>query len=297
MEPKVDVVILAYNSGAILETTLPKVLETDYPEMNVIVVDNGSEDGTTDFIPKSAYKDKVKLVKLDKNYGCAGGLSRSVPYLRGDYVAFLNEDIVPDRKWLAKSVAMLESDKSVVAVMSRLISPKTGGIEAAGTWFDTLTCSGNVSKVPLDEIPYAGLGATVLRTPLVKKLPLEERYFLYWEDVDYSFRLRAGGRRIRMCQDSVLYHYHQGSVKRNFTRADICRMSTRNKLLFFFGFYPAYKIVLLSPLVFGRVALAGLKNALLSGPACGIATVQGIFESFDLEWIRNKRKQTKGIMT
>lgn len=297
MKPKVDIVILAYNSGAILEMTLPKVLETDYPAMNVIVVDNGSDDGTTDFIPKSVYRDKVKLIKLDKNYGCAGGLNRSIPHLDGKYVAFLNEDIVPDKMWLAKSVDILEGDKSVAAVMSRLVSPKTGSVEAAGTWFDIVTCSGNVSTVPMDEVPYAGLGATVLRTSLVKKLPMEERYFLYWEDVDYSFRLRAGGNRIRMCQDSVLYHYHQGSVKRNFTKADICRMSTRNKLFFFFGFYPAYKIVLFSPLVFGRVLLAGMKHTLFTSWDCGIATVQGIFESFDLGWIRNKRKQTTGIMT
>ncbi len=297
MKPKVDVVILAYNSGAILETTLPRILETDYPAMNVIIVDNGSDDGTTDFIAAGAYRDKVKLIKLDKNYGCAGGLNRSIAHLSGEYVAFLNEDIIPDKRWLAKSVDVLEKDKSVVAVMSRLVSPKTGKVEAAGTRFDVVTCSGNVSTVPMEDIPYAGLGATLLRTAVVKKFPMEERYFLYWEDIDYSFRLRAGGNMIRMCQDSVLYHFHQGSVKRNFTKADICRLYTRNKLLFFFGFYPAYKIVLLSPLVFARVLLAGMMHTLFTSWDCGIATVQGIAESFDLGWIRNKRKQTKGIMT
>ena len=297
MRPEVDVVILAYNSGSILEKTLPRILETDYPAMKVIVVDNGSEDGTTDFIARGPYRDKVELIKLDKNYGCSGGLNRSIPHLRGKYVAFLNEDIIPEKDWLAKLVEVLESDKSVVATMSKLVSPKTGRVEAAGTTFDERTCSGNVSILPMTDIPYAGLGATLFRTAVVKRVPMEERYFLYWEDVDYSFRLKADGSRIRMCQESVLYHFHQGSVKRNFTKADIFRMSTRNKLLFFFGFYPAYKIALFSPLVFGRVLLAGMKNTLFTDRNCGIATVQGIAESFDLGWIRNKRKQTEGIMT
>lgn len=296
IRPKVDIVILAYNSGELLERTLPGVLETDYPKKNVIVVDNGSSDGTTDFITRSVYADKVKLIKLDKNYGCAGGLNRAIRYLDGDYVAFLNEDIVPDRQWLMKSVEVLENDKSVAAVMSKLISPKTGRVEAASMQFDELTCSPNVSAVARDEIPYAGLGGAVFRTSLVKRFPLEERYFLYYEDVDYSFRLRVEGNKIKMCQDSVLYHFHQGSVKRNFTRAQVWRMTVRNRLLLFFGFYPLYKIILFSPFVFGRIALAGVKHTLFNGVGHATATIGGIIDSFDLEWIRNKRKQTKGAM-
>jgi len=291
MEPKVDIVILAYNSGDILERTLPEILKTDYPKMNVIVVDNGSSDGTTDFIGRSNFRNKVKLIKLDKNYGCAGGLNRSIKYLTGKYVAFLNEDIIPEKNWLKNSVKVLEKDEKVAAVMSKLINPHTEEIQAQSTTFNELTCAPNVSKLPIREIPYAGLGGAVFRTNLVKKIPIEERYFLYYEDVDYSFRMRRLGYKIVSCQESVLYHFHQGSVKKNFTKAQIWRMSVRNRLLLFFRFYPLYKILLFSPFVFSRIAMGGIKHTLIDGFEYGPATIYGILDSFDLKWILTKRRE------
>jgi GT2 family glycosyltransferase len=296
VEPKVDIVILAYNSGDMLKKTLPAVLQTDYPDMEVTVIDNGSSDGCSDFIPKSEYRNKVKRIKLDKNYGCAGGLKRSIGLLSGKYVAFLNEDIVPDPAWLRKSVAVMEKDSSVAAVMSRLVSPK-GVTETASTRFDLLTCSPSISAEPKEDVPYAGLGASVFRTSRVKETPLEERYFIYFEDLDYSLRLRARGDKIKMCQESILYHHHQkGSIRTNFTKADIWRISVRNRIFLFFGFYPLHLLFLFSPFFFLKILIGGMRHAVFSGWECGPATFLGMMDAMDLDWIVKKRKQTAGAI-
>ncbi|MEM4331715.1 MAG: glycosyltransferase [Candidatus Micrarchaeia archaeon] len=293
MYPGVDVVILAYNSGSLLSRTLPKILKTDYPKMNFIVIDNGSVDGTTDFINHSKFKKRVKLIKLDKNYGCAGGLNRSLPYLTSKYVAFLNEDIIPDKNWLKSSIKILESDKKIAAVMCKLVKPNTNEVEAASTVFDEITCAPNVSKTPRKETPYVGLGNTIFRTKLVKRIPIEEKYFLYYEDVDYSFRIKSLGYKIIANQESILYHFHQGSVRRNFTKAQVWRMNVRNRLLLFFRFYPIHKIILFYPFVLGRIILGGIKHTLKDGLECSLATLLGIIDSFDIEWILTKRKENR----
>ena len=87
------------------------------------------------------------------------------------------------------------------------------------------------------NVPFAGTILT--RTDLYRRIGgFRERYFLYWEDVDFCARIWVNGQRVSMTSASVLSHIHQGSVKKNLSRFNVWYVISRNSLLFFFIFYP-----------------------------------------------------------
>src|SRR3990170_4629146 len=111
--PLVSVVILTWNRKDDLLETVAELKESTYAPIEIIVVDNGSNDGTQEEINEKF--SEVNFIRLEKNVGIAGyniGMKKA----RGEYVVLLDSDSFPDRKAIERMVAVFESDSQIGAV-------------------------------------------------------------------------------------------------------------------------------------------------------------------------------------
>src|SRR5512135_3086042 len=97
--PLFSVIILNWNGRHLLKECLDSVLAQNYRDFETILVDNGSNDGSVDFL-RTRYGDQIRLVPLDTNAGFGGGNNRGIESARGKWVVFLNNDTQADPRWL-----------------------------------------------------------------------------------------------------------------------------------------------------------------------------------------------------
>ena len=137
--PKVAIVILNWNGQSYLEKFLPSVLATAYDNMEVIITDNGSTDGSVSFLEK--HFPQVKLILFNENNGFAKGYNLALQKIQADYYAIINSDIEVQPGWLTPIINLLEQDKLNAACQPKLLSYKdkklfdyAGG---SGGWLDS----------------------------------------------------------------------------------------------------------------------------------------------------------------
>ena len=103
---KLSIVILNWNGISFLKTFLPAVVKTaDLPNVDVVVADNGSTDGSTQWIRENL--SQVRLIEFDKNYGFTGGYNRALAQIDSEYYLILNSDVNPTEGWLQPLIALI----------------------------------------------------------------------------------------------------------------------------------------------------------------------------------------------
>ncbi len=115
MEPVVSVVIPLYNARDVIKSTMESLLAQTYPHYEIVVVDDGSTDGSGDVV--RAYGDRVQYI-FQRNGGVAQARNRGIAAARGRYIALLDHDDLWDREKLAKQVAMLDSQPAIGMVVA-----------------------------------------------------------------------------------------------------------------------------------------------------------------------------------
>ncbi len=219
----VSVVIVNYQSTDDTLAALGGVGELDWPgdRLEIIVVDNGSGDGSAERIAKEF--PAARLVALEENLGFAGGCNRGVDAARGEYVAFLNNDARPDGSWLRAAVEVLRRDGSIACVASKVLDwqGETVDFVDAGMAF-----YGHGFKLHAGEpdgpgydveadVLFASGAAMVARAETFRRVGgFDERYFLFFEDVDFGWRLWLLGHRVRYVPGSLVYHHHHRTMER-----------------------------------------------------------------------------------
>ena len=119
-QPLVSVVIPHWNGVEVLSECLESLSETKYPNMEIIVVDNASTDGSPDWV--SLNFPQVKLIENDRNYGYAGGCNRGAKVAEGEYLVFLNNDTIQDHHWLAGLADFMNLNSNVAAVQPKILN-------------------------------------------------------------------------------------------------------------------------------------------------------------------------------
>jgi GT2 family glycosyltransferase len=227
--PLVSVIVVTYNNEEIIGGCLSSVLENNYPNYEVIVVDNASKDGTLKVVEETVRNynaHNVKIVKNPKNYGISKGSNIGVSHSNGKYLAFLDSDSFPDPNWLFQPVELMERDPSIGAVQAKVLkarspSDRTKLIDTAGGLMDLglqtyARGSGEEDKGQYDEVDeifYAvHTGAIVRRKALVEAGGFDEAFFLGYHDVDLGWRLWKRGYMVLFAPNSVVHHMRRGST-------------------------------------------------------------------------------------
>jgi GT2 family glycosyltransferase len=208
----VAVVIVNYNGEGLLPDCLAALAAQTRAPAEIVVADNGSRDGSLALL--RAQHPGVGVLELGHNLGFAGGANRGVAVTSAAWVCVLNSDATPAPDWLAELTAA-PRDERTWALGSVLVSAATGRIESAG---DQYAPAGYAYKLlrdrPLEDLPsepypvFAAPGAApVFRRDVFDALGgYEERFFLYYEDVDLAFRAVLAGYHALLVPSARVRH-------------------------------------------------------------------------------------------
>lgn len=216
--PHVDIIIVTWNGRDFLEPCLDAVKQLSYPDYSVIVVDNGSTDGTVELL-KQAYPN-VQCIELDKNTGFCHANNVGIAAAKGDYVALLNNDTKVSSSWLSALVNALEDRPDygfASSAMRQMNAPNTidrvaDAFSTAGfMWALGANETAETYPQPMD-IFAASAGAALYRKAALDTVgTFDERYFAYVEDIDLSWRLQHAGFRGIYLPNAIVYHYGSGT--------------------------------------------------------------------------------------
>lgn len=219
LEPTASVIVLAWNGMGYLESCLKSLLSQDFGTFEVIVVDNGSTDGSPDFVAQ--HYPQVKLIRNERNLGFAAGNNVGLRAATGDILVLLNQDTQVQPGWLGALIDTF-SDPGIGMVGCKLLYPD-GTIQHAGGFLQGARGeSAHIGRHMIDDGQYdqladaefvtaAALG--ISRTALATIGPLDEEFVpAYYEDIDWCYRARAAGFRVVYQPRAVVIHHESAST-------------------------------------------------------------------------------------
>ena len=218
---EVSVIVLTWNGRRYLEACLEAVARQQGVAHEIVLVDNGSTDGTVDFVRRRF--PGVRLVALDENLGFAGGNNAGAARAAGRDLVFLNNDTVVEPGWLAALCAGAEETAGFALAASRVVYIHDPGIlDSAG---DGLFRSGGAFKwfhgQPASAAPHdcevfgvCGAACLVRRAVFEELGGFDEDFFASHEDVDLSYRARLLGYRCRYVAAAVVRHHGSATLGR-----------------------------------------------------------------------------------
>lgn len=224
---RLSVVILNWNGRRHLERYLPSVVAHTEGDAEVVVADNGSTDDSLQWL-RLNYPD-VRVIRLDRNYGFAGGYNRALREVASEYVLLLNSDVEVTAGWSQPLVEVLDTESDVAAVAPKLLADMERTqfeyAGAAGGFIDYLGypfCRGRIlSNVEEDrgqydnrrDIFWASGAAMCCRRELFESLGgFDEDFFAHMEEIDLQWRMQLAGWRIVVEPKSVVYHLGGGTL-------------------------------------------------------------------------------------
>ena len=133
--PPVSIIIVNYDGISLLQDCFESLKKVTYPNLEIILVDNGSSDGSVDFI-KQNYPDTT-ILELGKNLGFAFPNNQGARKSKGAYLLFLNNDTIVSPNFVSELVEVMESDKEIGIAQSLLLT-KEGEIDSSGDFMEPL---------------------------------------------------------------------------------------------------------------------------------------------------------------
>ena len=224
---RLSIVILNWNGRHHLERYLPSVVEHSSGDAAVVVADNGSSDDSLAWLAE--HYPQVGVIKLDANYGFAGGYNRALAQIDTEYCLLLNSDVEVTAGWWQPLVEILDRHSDVAAVAPKILADRERDkfeyAGAAGGFIDYLGypfCRGRIlSTVERDEGQYDdardifwGSGAALCcrREVYLAMGGLDENFFAHMEEIDLQWRMQLAGWRIMVEPRSVVYHLGGGTL-------------------------------------------------------------------------------------
>ncbi len=187
--PLATVNILSFNRKDELRHTLTKVFEQDYKNIEVIVVDNASTDGSSEMVEEEF--PQVKLVRLDKNIGIAGW-NKGFEIAQGDYVLVLDDDSYPEKGSITNALKMFEKNNKIGIVAFKVYNSTFDFYETKG-WkgelFAFVGCGALIDKMKIDEVGY-----------------FDENIFIYLNELELTARFWDAGYKTVYCENCLAIH-------------------------------------------------------------------------------------------
>ncbi|HEY8721620.1 glycosyltransferase [Pengzhenrongella sp.] len=266
----VSVVLVNYRGAQDTITCLRAFDDVEWPResLELIVIDNDSGDDSVAEI--RAALPAVTVIDSGSNTGFAGGCNLGVEHATGEYVAFINNDARPDPQWVAAAVEAFDADPAIGAVASKVLDWEgqlIDYVDGSLTWFamgykrEVERPDSAAYDTPKDVLFGTG-AAMFVRAELYREVGgFDERFFMFYEDVDFGWRLNLLGHRVRYVPTSIAFHKHHVTMKKfgNFRESYLLE---RNALL---AMYKNYDDASLAKALPAAMALAVRRSIARTG--------------------------------
>jgi GT2 family glycosyltransferase len=204
MNPTVTIIVLNWNSKDYLEDCLSALLASEYEKVAIVLIDNGSTDGSLEFV--SGRFPSVKVIRNEANLGFAGGNNVGLRDLVSDFAVLVNPDAVVNPRLISDLIASFQEDERIGIAGCKTYYPGSRRIQHAGGYLEyPRAVPGHFGIDELDEGQYDQLtdveyvtGAVfAIRGQLLEDIGIfDPGYFLYYEEADLCRRALNGGYRV-----------------------------------------------------------------------------------------------------
>ena len=222
MKKKITIIILTWNGLQYTKQCLASLQKTDLSNHQVIVVDNGSTDGTLQYLKNLNW---IKLIVNKNNIGYTKGNNIGMKHAdpKSDIILMNNDIVICSSDWLSKLQQVAYSNRNIGIVGCRLIDTN-GHLGHGGTYMPTTTFCGQEIHDDIDVGQYTSVrevqgvvfACAYIKRQLINKIGyLDEKYFAYFEDTDYCLKAKKAGYKTFFAGNVNLLHFHNTSIKVN----------------------------------------------------------------------------------
>ena len=231
MKPDVSIVIVSYNTKDLTLDCIESVFSGNSDiEKEIIVVDNASSDGTVEAIRNLKFRNRdsrIEIITNKSNLGFAKANNQGIKTAKGKYILLLNSDTRINKETLRKLLSFANKKPDAGVIVPKLLN-SDGSVQGSVFHFPTiprairqyiLGYEGILDKYapPGDKpvtVEVASMAAFLITPLCLKKVGLlDERYFMYFEDFDYSCRVNENGLKIYYLPTAEVIHHHGESGK------------------------------------------------------------------------------------
>ena len=278
---EVSVVIPNFNGIAFLDSVLASLEGQTLSNFEVILVDNGSTDGSCSFV--TANYPWVHLIELSENFGFCGAVNAGIRAAKAPYVLLLNNDTEVKEDFVEEMLAAIRRHKNAFSCGARMVQyHDRDRLDDVGNYYCALGWSfarGRGKDIHAyeteDKIFSACAGAAIYRKKIVEKIGyFDEEHFAYLEDTDIGYRARIYGYENWYAPKAIVYHVGSGTSGSRYNQFKT-RYSSRNNIYLIYKNMPLLQIILNLPFLavgflikflffaikgMGKEYAAGIKN-------------------------------------
>jgi GT2 family glycosyltransferase len=243
--PLASIIVPTWNGIEYIEDCLDSLLAQDYPEFEVIIVDNASSDGTPEWVAE--HFPMITLVRNEQNLGFAGGVNVGLQIARGDVLILFNQDAAAEPGWLCALISGLLAAPDIGVVGCKIYHWDGKTIWHAGVEYHPdrgatlLRGYGEPDRKqydqPADMSSVVGVAMAFKREVLAQIGGLDEDFFFYLEDTDFCWRARQVGFRVAYIPEATVRHHGTASLGHASNRA--FRAYHHSRLLFLLKHFEA----------------------------------------------------------
>ena len=278
---EVSVVIPNFNGIAFLDSVLASLEGQTLSNFAVILVDNGSTDGSCSFV--TANYPWVHLIELSENFGFCGAVNAGIRAAKAPYVLLLNNDTEVKEDFVEEMLAAIRRHKNAFSCGARMVQyHDRDRLDDVGNYYCALGWSfarGRGKDIHAyeteDKIFSACAGAAIYRKKIIEKIGyFDEEHFAYLEDTDIGYRARIYGYENWYAPKAIVYHVGSGTSGSRYNQFKT-RYSSRNNIYLIYKNMPLLQIILNLPFLaagflikflffaikgMGKEYAAGIKN-------------------------------------
>ena len=278
---EVSVVIPNFNGIAFLDSVLASLEGQTLSNFEVILVDNGSTDGSCSFV--TANYPWVHLIELSENFGFCGAVNAGIRAAKAPYVLLLNNDTEVKEDFVEEMLAAVRRHKNAFSCGARMVQyHDRDRLDDVGNYYCALGWSfarGRGKDIHAyeteDKIFSACAGAAIYRKKILEKIGyFDEEHFAYLEDTDIGYRARIYGYENWYAPKAIVYHVGSGTSGSRYNQFKT-RYSSRNNIYLIYKNMPLLQIILNLPFLavgflikflffavkgMGKEYAAGIKN-------------------------------------
>jgi hypothetical protein len=274
-KPAVSVIVSNHNGlkYGLLEPCLTSVFNMEYPNFEVLVVDNASNDGSVEYIKRMfGFDRRLRIIKNSVN-SYSLGLNLAVQAALGEYLLFLNNDIKIDRNYIEEMLKVLEKNPDVGLAQGKLLAYANPHIiDSVGETMDILGTPVTVGAGEVDngqynkvlEILSASGSASITRRNVIEEVGgFDPQYGIGYEDMDFGLRVRLRGYRVLFVPNAIVYHKRAATDLKEEIRLNVKFHFNKNRVATLIKNYEIKNLIRVIPVVFFYYCVAFFYESLI----------------------------------